>query len=43
MLQPHWETTPQGIFDYGVKQYERFLEERKALMAAKVRGWYEGL
>lgn len=34
---------PEGIFDYGLKQYERFLEERKVLMAAKIRGWYEGL
>lgn len=34
---------PESVFDAGVKQYERFLEERKVLMAAKIRGWYEGL
>ncbi|MBK8531100.1 MAG: DUF262 domain-containing protein [Flavobacteriales bacterium] len=34
---------PTGIFDYDVKSYPTFLEERKHLMAAKIRGYYEGL
>ena len=32
-----------GIFDYDVKDYDTFLEERRGLMAKKIRGWYEGL
>ncbi len=34
---------PDGIFGYDVKDYDDFLEERKVLMAKKIRGYYEGL
>jgi len=34
---------PVSVFDYDVKDYDDFLEERKGLMAKKIRGWYEGL
>lgn len=34
---------PDGILGYDVSNYPTFLEERKYLMAAKIRGYYEGL
>jgi len=34
---------PTAIFDYDVKSYQTFLEERKHLMAQKIKGYYEGL
>ena len=34
---------PDGIFGYDVKDYDDFLDERKELMAKKIRGYYEGL
>lgn len=34
---------PEGVLHYEVKDYDDFLEERKGLMAQKIRGWYEGL
>lgn len=43
MLQPNRKTTPQRIFGYAIKQHERLLEERKELMAKKVRGCAEVL
>lgn len=34
---------PESVLGYGVKDYEVFLDERKILMAAKMREWYKGL
>jgi hypothetical protein len=34
---------PEAVFDYDVKDYGDFLEERKGMMAKKIRGYYEGL
>ena len=34
---------PSGIFDMGARDYERFLEERRVLMARKIRAYFEGL
>lgn len=34
---------PSGIFDMGVRDYERFLEGRRVLMARKIRSYFEGL
>lgn len=34
---------PQGIFDMGADDYERFLEERRKLMAEKIKGYFLGL
>lgn len=34
---------PQGIFDMGADDYERFLEERRKLMAEKIKSYFLGL
>lgn len=34
---------PAGIFEYDIDDYDHFLDERKGLMAKKIKGWYEGL
>lgn len=34
---------PQGIFDMGAEDYERFLEERRELMAQKIKSYFLGL
>ncbi len=34
---------PETVFKYDVKNYDDFLEERKELMAKKIREYYEGL
>lgn len=33
---------PSGIFEMGVEDYERFLEERRKLIAKKIKGYFLG-
>ncbi|MCD8394881.1 MAG: hypothetical protein LUC85_08635 [Bacteroidales bacterium] len=34
---------PSDIFEMGLDDYDRFLTERRQLMAAKIRSYYESL
>ena len=34
---------PEGIFEMGAEDYEDFLVQRRALMAKKIRSYFEGL
>jgi len=36
-------SVPEEIMDMDVEQFDQFLKRRRVLMAAKVRGYYEGL